>query len=68
MSRSNVFGQLLANIIAREVVVPQTHQTSALGAAICAAVATGDYPDFAAACRALTVCARVSPPSRSTPL
>ena len=53
MSRSAVFGQLLANIAAREVVVPQTHQTSALGAAICAAVATGDYPDFASACQAL---------------
>jgi autoinducer 2 (AI-2) kinase len=54
LSRSNVFGQLLANIIAREVTVPQTHETSALGAAICAAMATGEYPDFAAACRALT--------------
>ncbi len=53
MSRSAVFGQLLANIVAREVVVPLTHQTSALGAAICAAVATGDYPDFASACQAL---------------
>ncbi len=53
MSRSAVFGQLLANIAAREVVVPQTHQTSALGAAICAAVATGDYADFASACQVL---------------
>lgn len=53
MSRSAVFGQLLANIAAREVLVPQTHQTSALGAAICAAVATGDYADFASACQAL---------------
>ena len=35
---ATVFGQLLANIVAREVVVPLTHQTSALGAAICAAV------------------------------
>jgi len=54
MSRSDVFGQLLANIVAREVVAPRTHQTSALGAAICASVAAGDYPDFGAACRALT--------------
>ncbi len=53
MSRSEVFGQLLANIAAREVVVPQTHQTAALGAAICAAVANGSYADFDSACRAL---------------
>ncbi len=54
ISRSATFGQLLANIVAREVVVPQTHQTSALGAAMCAGVAAGKYPDFTAACRALT--------------
>ena len=53
MSRSDVFPQLLANITAREIVVPQTYQTSALGAAICAGVAAGDYPDFATACAAL---------------
>ncbi len=53
MSRSAVFGQLLANIVARDVLLPRTHQTSALGAAVCAGVATGDYPDFASACDAL---------------
>jgi phosphoglycerate dehydrogenase-like enzyme/sugar (pentulose or hexulose) kinase/ribulose-5-phosphate 4-epimerase/fuculose-1-phosphate aldolase/putative sterol carrier protein len=53
MSRSDVFSQLLANIAAREVLVPLSHQTSALGAAICAGVATGDFADFASACRAL---------------
>ena len=53
MSRSDVFGQLLANISTREVVVPRTHQTSALGAAICAGVASGDYADFDAACQAM---------------
>ncbi len=53
MSRSDVFGQLLANIVAREIVVPQTYQTSALGAAVCAGMATGEYADFASACQAL---------------
>jgi autoinducer 2 (AI-2) kinase len=53
MSRSDVFGQILANITAREVEVPQTHQTSALGAVICAGVASGDYADFTTACQAL---------------
>lgn len=53
MSRSDVFSQLLANIAAREVLVPLSHQTAALGAAICAGVASGDFADFASACRAL---------------
>ena len=53
LSRSDVFGQLLANIAAREVSVPQSYQTSALGAVICAAMATGDFPDFTSACQAL---------------
>ncbi len=58
LSQSPVFGQALADILAREVEVPLTHETSALGAAICAAVATGEYADFAAACRALTAVRR----------
>ncbi len=53
LSRSGVFAQLLANIAAREVLVPQSHQTSALGAAICAGMATGDFADFASACESL---------------
>ena len=53
MSRSAFFGQLLANISARDVQVAGTYQTSALGAAICAGVATGDYPDFATAAQQL---------------
>ncbi|MEZ5573011.1 MAG: NAD(P)-dependent oxidoreductase [Halioglobus sp.] len=53
MSRSAVFGQLVANIVARDVAIPHSSQTAALGAAICAGVATGDYADFATACNAL---------------
>ncbi|MFT4518390.1 MAG: sugar (pentulose or hexulose) kinase/phosphoglycerate dehydrogenase-like enzyme/ribulose-5-phosphate 4-epimerase [Halioglobus sp.] len=49
MSRSDLFAQVVANIAGREVQVPASHQTSALGAAICAGIATGDYADFAAA-------------------
>lgn len=62
ISRSDVFSQLLANIADREVRVPQSHQTSALGAAICAGVAVGHFADFASACQ--TLCAirhRVDP-------
>jgi sugar (pentulose or hexulose) kinase/phosphoglycerate dehydrogenase-like enzyme/ribulose-5-phosphate 4-epimerase/fuculose-1-phosphate aldolase/putative sterol carrier protein len=53
MSRSDVFSQLLANIAEREVLVPLSHQTSALGAAICAGVASGDFANFASASQAL---------------
>ncbi|MCB1690401.1 MAG: class II aldolase/adducin family protein [Halioglobus sp.] len=53
LSRSDVFGQLLANITDREVLVPQSHQGSALGAAICAGVASGDFASFAGACEVL---------------
>jgi phosphoglycerate dehydrogenase-like enzyme/sugar (pentulose or hexulose) kinase/ribulose-5-phosphate 4-epimerase/fuculose-1-phosphate aldolase/putative sterol carrier protein len=53
MSRGAVFSQLLADIIGREVMIPRTSQTSGLGAAICAGIATGDYANFAAACAAL---------------
>ena len=53
MSRSELFGQILANITTREVAVPSTVQTSALGAAICAAVANGDFSNFTSACQVL---------------
>ena len=56
ISRSDVFAQLLADITARAVLVPQLHQTAALGAAICAAVASGLFVDFASAC--LGMCSR----------
>jgi sugar (pentulose or hexulose) kinase/phosphoglycerate dehydrogenase-like enzyme/ribulose-5-phosphate 4-epimerase/fuculose-1-phosphate aldolase/putative sterol carrier protein len=53
ISRSTVFSQLVADISARPVLVPPSHQTSALGAAICAAVASGALADFDSACEAL---------------
>lgn len=50
MSRSDIFAQILANIVERDVAVPDI-ETSSLGAAICAGVASGHYADFDAACR-----------------
>jgi phosphoglycerate dehydrogenase-like enzyme/sugar (pentulose or hexulose) kinase/ribulose-5-phosphate 4-epimerase/fuculose-1-phosphate aldolase len=49
LSRSEVFAQLVADITQSEVAVPHSTQTSALGAAICAAPGAGIYPDIAAA-------------------
>ncbi len=53
ISRSDLFSQLLANITGREVRVPQTHQTAALGAALCAGVSIGDFADFDSGCAML---------------
>src|SRR5690606_25139552 len=54
LSRSPLFAQLVADMTAREVLLPQTYQTAALGAAICAGVASRDFADFASACYSLT--------------
>tara|TARA_R110000823_G_scaffold139607_4_gene269486 strand:+ start:20914 stop:24750 length:3837 start_codon:yes stop_codon:yes gene_type:complete len=53
LSRSDVFAQLVADIGATSVSVPEAWQTSALGAAICAGIASGLYNNFAQACAAL---------------
>ncbi|MCB1842866.1 MAG: class II aldolase/adducin family protein, partial [Halioglobus sp.] len=53
LSRSDVFAQLVADIGDIDVSVPHSWQTSALGAAVCAAVGVGHYGDFSAACAAL---------------
>ncbi|MFT4614063.1 MAG: phosphoglycerate dehydrogenase-like enzyme/sugar (pentulose or hexulose) kinase [Bacteroidia bacterium] len=49
LARSTVFSQLLANITARNITVPVQHNTTALGAAMCAGIAGGLYADFATA-------------------
>ncbi|NQX87570.1 MAG: class II aldolase/adducin family protein [Halioglobus sp.] len=54
MSRSDVFAQILANIVAREVSLPASHETAALGAALCGGVAGGTFANFSAACDALS--------------
>ncbi len=41
--------QLYADVLGREIVIASTAQAPALGAAICAAVAAGCYPDFISA-------------------
>ncbi|MCB1703904.1 MAG: class II aldolase/adducin family protein [Halioglobus sp.] len=65
LSRSDVFAQLLADITGREVAVPHARQTAALGAAICAAVASGLSGDFASACQRLCGAHRRFEPQRA---
>ncbi len=54
LSRSDVFGQVLSDVIGADVTVPSHYNTTGLGAAICAGVAAGHFTDFTAACTALT--------------
>ena len=51
--------QTAANVFGAPIHQPHTHETSGLGAAICAAVGTGIYPDFAEAVRAMSRVERV---------
>jgi autoinducer 2 (AI-2) kinase len=53
MSRSRVFAQLLAGALARPLRVAEVAESSALGAALCAACGAGRFPDLRAAARAL---------------
>ena len=53
LSRSGVFTQVLADVVGSPVTRAGEPSTSGLGAAICAAVASGLYSDFPAAAEAL---------------
>jgi autoinducer 2 (AI-2) kinase len=49
MSQSKIWGQMLANVLGRDVKVPVQSEGSLLGAAICASVGVGLHQDFDAA-------------------
>lgn len=62
LSRSRPFVQILADVLERPVKVPVVHETTALGATMAAAVATGVYPDlFASAAGMARVEATIEP-------
>ena len=61
-TRSGVWMQILADIFQLPVEVPEGTELGALGAAICAAVAVGIQPDYAAACAAMVRFARTFHP------
>lgn len=50
-SRSALWRQTLANATAASVIMPKSHEGSALGAALMAGVGIGHWPTIAAACR-----------------
>ncbi|MBW2419650.1 MAG: class II aldolase/adducin family protein [Deltaproteobacteria bacterium] len=53
LSRSGSFSQILADVLDAPIEVDASHQASALGAAMCAGVAAGIYPDLPTASRSL---------------
>ncbi len=61
-ARSDVWMQILADALQMPVEVPAGSELGALGAAICAAVAVGIYPDYPAACAAMVRIARTFAP------
>jgi L-xylulokinase len=61
-TRSAVWMQLFADLIGLPVAVSPANELGALGAAICAAVGSGEYPDWAAATAAMTGIDRVFQP------
>lgn len=61
-ARSDVWMQILADVFQRPVEVPAGTELGALGAALCAAVAVGLYPDYPAACHGMVRFARTFTP------
>ncbi len=62
VSRSALFTQLVSDVLGREVEVAATAEASALGAAICAGVGAGIFPDLAAGASQLVRLAREHTP------
>ena len=62
-ARSEVWTQMFADIFQVPVEVPDGTELGALGAAICAAVAVGIYPDYERACRAMARITRTHEPN-----
>jgi len=61
-ARSEVWVQVFADVFQAPVEIPAGTELGALGAAICAAVAAGVFPDYAAACEAMVEISRVQEP------
>lgn len=61
-TRSDVWMQIVADALQLPVEIPAGSELGTLGAAICAAVAVGVYPDFPAACAAMVRIARTFAP------
>ena len=63
-TRSDVWVRILADLFQVPVEIPDGSELGALGAAICAAVAVGQYESYQAACDAMVRFSRVFEPDR----
>jgi autoinducer 2 (AI-2) kinase len=66
LSRSAFFTQLVSDVLERPVEVAATPEATALGAAICAGVAAGSFPDLATGAAEITRVARTCVPADAT--
>ena len=64
-AKSPIWCQMYADITGLPVKIPAEKEAACLGAAMIAAVASGKYPDFAAACEALVAFSREYVPAAS---
>ena len=65
LARSPLFTQILADTLGCDVAVPASHHATALGAALCAAVAAGAFPSLDSAADACVRVERRHTPERS---
>jgi sugar (pentulose or hexulose) kinase len=65
LSRSSVFNQIVSDVCQIPVKVPVVHESSAVGAAMCAAVGTGIYADLREAVRGMSRCGEFLEPQRT---
>jgi autoinducer 2 (AI-2) kinase len=65
-ARSGTWTRILAGVLGRPVVVPETAAPTSLGTAACAAVGAGAFPDVTAARAAIDVPTRVVEPDAGT--
>jgi len=61
LARSDVLAKVLASALGRPVVVPLSHEATALGAALCAGVGSGLFEDLAAAAQLVRYRATLEP-------
>jgi sugar (pentulose or hexulose) kinase len=65
LSRSSVFNQIVSDVCEIPVRLPAVHESSAVGAAMCAAVGTGIYADLRGAVRGMSRCGEFLEPQRT---
>ena len=61
-AKSDIWAQIIADMTGKTVIIPATHETANLGAAIIAGIGAGIYKDYKDAMKAVGVCAKTFVP------